>query len=283
MRFLYFSLILLLFGTNGFSTAQVPDYLLYNGDTLALFSNPLKSYLEKNNIEQIPDLKGCNSTNCWRGYIAFWELRNDSLYLQRITSCHDNCGLPTENANLSLLFDNYDGSPIFAYWVKEVLISPQGRLIQYVHMGYGSKYEREIHFDIRNGRLTDFEEIENDFENNEQIERYNYALVRDSIFYHVSKGTDWSIMGGEEFCDDAYFIKIGKSGKVKSVTYEPIDGDNLFQRLWWNLGNRECINSVKRPIKGINFKRMIPNEHFKPMTIRLEIDYDEDKGLTLWK
>lgn len=283
MRLLYFLFLILLLSTKGFSTAQVPDYLLYSGDTLALFSNPLKSYLERNNIEEVPGLKGCNSTACWRGYKAFWELKNDSLFLQRITSCHNDCGFPTKDANLSLLFDNYNGNPIFADWVKEILISPQGRLIKYVHMGYSSIYEREIHFDIKNGRLREIEEIKNNFENNEQIERYNYDLVLDSIFSYVSKGTDWSVMGGEEFCDDAYFIKIGKSGKVKSVTYEPIDGDNFFQRLWWNWGNRECINAIKKPIKGIDFKKMIPNKYFKPMTIRLEIDYDEGKGLSLWK
>lgn len=270
-------------GSKALATAQIPDYLIYENDTIAIFSNPLESYLKLNDIEDIPGLTGCGSTACWRGYVAFWEIKNDSLFLLKIQNCYDDCGYETQNADLKSLFNTAIDQPVFAYWVHEKLISPQGRQIKYVHMGYESIYEREIHFNIKKGKLIGIKEVENEFENNEQIEIFNYNLLMDSIFTYVKKGTDWSIMGGEEFCDDAYLIKIGRNGKVRSVVYEPIDDANFFQRFWWNMSNKECIHAIKKPIKNVNFKKMVPNEFFKPMTIRLEIDYDEDEGLTLWK
>lgn len=39
-----------------FATAQVPDYLIYKGDTTAIFSNPLEQYFERirvNNDEML--------------------------------------------------------------------------------------------------------------------------------------------------------------------------------------------------------------------------------------
>lgn len=282
LRITYTLLLILSISSNLFGTAQVPDYLIYDGDTIALFSNPLKTFLDKNEIEEIPGLAECSSTACWRGYVALWELKNDSLFLAGIQSCHDFCD--TESAaDLSLIFDNYVGKPIFASWVKETLVSPQGRQLKYVHMGYNSIYEREVHFNIRNGKLTNIKTIDNEFENNDQIEKFNYDLLLDSIFVYVAAGTDWSVMGGEEFCDDAYFVKIGRSGKVKRVVYEPINGDNFFQRTWWNLNNRNCIRSIKRPLRNVNFKEMITNDYFKPITVRLEINYKKETGLTLWK
>jgi len=44
---------------------------------------------------------------------------------------------------------------IFASWYSGDLISPQGRLIQYVHMGYSSIYERELQCKIENGLPLD--------------------------------------------------------------------------------------------------------------------------------
>ncbi len=70
---------------NVFGTAQIPDYMVYEGDTLSLYANPLESYFENNpRPDSLFAEIGYNSTACWRGYIAYWELKNDSLFLLEI-------------------------------------------------------------------------------------------------------------------------------------------------------------------------------------------------------
>lgn len=70
-------------------TAQVPDVLIYQGDTLALYANPLEDfYHEENPRPRSFGLQGGWSTACWRGYRATWLIENDQLYLIEIGPCH---------------------------------------------------------------------------------------------------------------------------------------------------------------------------------------------------
>ena len=73
------TIITLLFFEFCFGTAQIPDYLIYQGDTLAIFSNPLEKYFEQIGKRELIDFVGCGSTACWRGYKAIWELKDDKL------------------------------------------------------------------------------------------------------------------------------------------------------------------------------------------------------------
>lgn len=77
-----------------------------------------------------------NSTACWRGYQGIWEVRDDRLYF---------CGF-SERFLLA--------SPLFADWVSATLVVPEGQLVQYVHMGFDSVYEREIHVTVERGIVT---------------------------------------------------------------------------------------------------------------------------------
>lgn len=58
----------LLIANSAFATGQVPDYLIYKGDTIAIFSNPLEQYFERTGKRELLDFVGCGSTACWRGY-----------------------------------------------------------------------------------------------------------------------------------------------------------------------------------------------------------------------
>ncbi|QHT68057.1 hypothetical protein GXP67_16125 [Rhodocytophaga rosea] len=84
-------LLLLLFSFLPFSskgTAQRPDLLIYQGDTLALYANPLEAYYtEQNPRPRNFGINSCWSTACWRGYQALWEIREDHLYLLAIMDC----------------------------------------------------------------------------------------------------------------------------------------------------------------------------------------------------
>jgi len=152
-----------------FGTAQFPDFLIYKGDTLSIFANPLEVYFDNHpRPDSIFDKYGYNSTACWRGYIGYWELRNDSLFLIEL---HGD----TSNIDLSLIFkDRKIDNRIFADWYSYNIINPYGKLIYYEHMGYESIYEFEKEFIFSKGVLTD-------------IKKYNNSKSRKSKYTHDNK------------------------------------------------------------------------------------------------
>jgi len=51
MRRLIFILVMSFISLNSFATSQVPDYIIYKGDTLCLLTNPLESYFKVHNLK----------------------------------------------------------------------------------------------------------------------------------------------------------------------------------------------------------------------------------------
>jgi hypothetical protein len=75
--------------TNGYSTAQAPDRLIYKSDTISIYANPLEQLYEKGTLRPnfFGKKPGCGSTDCWRGYQAEWAIIENELYLTGIYSC----------------------------------------------------------------------------------------------------------------------------------------------------------------------------------------------------
>ena len=136
------------------ATAQTPDILIYKSDTLFIYANPLEQLYkdESQRPKFFGQREGCNSTNCWRGYQAKWQIIDNQLYLIGIYSC---C-YPDDNlkADLTELFgEKCINGVVKAEWVTADILAPQGELLYYVHMGYGSLYEKELELNIENGKL----------------------------------------------------------------------------------------------------------------------------------
>jgi hypothetical protein len=85
------------------------------------------------------------STACWRGYVGTWALKDGKFYLVEMNG----------------RFKVTSPEPIFADWVTAVLRIPDGELLHYVHMGFGSVYEFETHLKIENGLVVDERRIDN--------------------------------------------------------------------------------------------------------------------------
>ena len=136
------------------ATAQIPDRLIYNGDTVSIFSNPLEQFP---NIDSLrANLFNYNkehwNTACWRQYQAQWTILDNQLYLTAIYSC--NYYEDKVQADLKQLFpDKYENGKVKADWVTANILSPQGKQLYYVHSGYESLYEKEVIFEIVSGHL----------------------------------------------------------------------------------------------------------------------------------
>jgi hypothetical protein len=86
-----------------------------------------------------------NSSGCWRGYVGTWEIRDERLFLIGLVGRVRLVG----------------GDPLFAEWVTGVLRVPLGSLLLYVHMGFGSIYEGELHIRIVRGLVVGQRTIDN--------------------------------------------------------------------------------------------------------------------------
>jgi len=90
---------------------QSPDYLIYKGDTLAIYNLILEQHLNQIQHDSIEALFGLSfrsgsSFKCWRGYQAIYEISNDSLYLIAMVECgelSDSKTFDKQNSNQKII------------------------------------------------------------------------------------------------------------------------------------------------------------------------------------
>jgi len=127
-------------------TAQFSERLSWNGKKLAMCSEPLGFWLSANGR----NLRfAMSSTACWRGYIGSWKIINDRLYLVGFEA-HSEEGAPL---GIEDLFPGYEKG-VFAHWVTREVRCPQGKMLDYVHMGYASTYEMDLYLTFSRGYLV---------------------------------------------------------------------------------------------------------------------------------
>jgi hypothetical protein len=178
MRKLINTFLVFLISIQAFGTAQIPDILIYKGDTLSLFVCPLDYFYDKGLIhpKRLFGGSGCFYTACYRNYIATWAIEENKLYLLSIrNACFPtdmkyvnvsyNEGadtLGTEYADLKTLFpDRFVNGRVLADWVNTKIISPKGKILYYIHDGFMSIFEKEVEFTIENGTLIQIQEFDN--------------------------------------------------------------------------------------------------------------------------
>ena len=127
-------------------TAQIAERLIFEGSKYALLANPLTDFFEQGGIN--PGFQS-TSTALWRGYVGTWEIVADRLYLVALKGVLES----GEEANLESVFPGFPDR-VFAHWFSGTLRIPQGKQLEYVHMGYGSKYERDLLLKLQSGVLV---------------------------------------------------------------------------------------------------------------------------------
>jgi hypothetical protein len=149
MKRLVAAILICLFPTIALGTAQIADKLLYKNETMWIFSNPLESYFNEKNPR--PDhLFTFKCTACWRGYVATWKIEEGYLYLTKVVE--GSCGADAKEIPISEILPQQT-APVKALWFTGTLRVPQGEPLLYVHMGYGSIYEKELMISIKEGKV----------------------------------------------------------------------------------------------------------------------------------
>lgn len=130
-------------------TAQIPENLLYEGEMVAMMTEPLGDYFALTGLR--PEFGGGHCTALWRDYIGDWELVAGRLYLVGLTAGMDGPPFPLDH-----IFPGFS-ERVFAHWYSGTLRIPQGRQLHYVHMGYGSTYERDLFLTVARGVIVSTE------------------------------------------------------------------------------------------------------------------------------
>lgn len=130
-------------------TAQASDILYFDGNEYMLYSEPLEEYFGQNPPR--PEIEA-TCTACWRGYIATWRIKRDKLYMISLQSF--------DGDDLALKQKLFPGDDmIFASWFTGPLVCPYGDEVEYVHMGYGTTYEKYLIIGVEHGILTSTNDI----------------------------------------------------------------------------------------------------------------------------
>ena len=127
-------------------TAQYAENLSYDGEEYAMCAEPLEMYF---NLTSLHPPFQSTTTALWRGYIGSWEIVDNRLYLVKLTGSLTSGG----DASLATLFPD-NPERVFAHWFSGTIRLPQGKLLEYVHMGYSSVYERDVYLVVENGVVT---------------------------------------------------------------------------------------------------------------------------------
>jgi hypothetical protein len=196
-------IVLLLFMIQGlylFATAQASDFLIYNGKKFALTVNPMEPYFNK-----YPEKRPRRSAASWRGYVATFEIIHNELWVIDIEK--DGSEMINGKYNVSIIKECLNGKDRMKVdWYNGLLVLPQGKLIEYVHMGYASTYEYYKLIEIENGNY-----IKEFTLNYEQYDRYRDAQYE---LYKKTKNYEevYNILNDGTMPDEIlnYFIKIYK-------------------------------------------------------------------------
>jgi hypothetical protein len=175
-------LALCFFASQAFATAQYPDKIIYNGKEYSLHSNPLEDYFVK-----FPDQKpkgGLMSSALWRGYVATFEIADNSLFLKDIEIMvkKDESGKNFETGWKSVLKEVVpEPKKLKIDWFTGILVLPFGELVNYVHMGYGSTYENYILLEIAGGNFKKSREF--NYKEYEKFKEKQFAAFKKTEEY----------------------------------------------------------------------------------------------------
>ncbi len=127
-------------------TAQIGEKLIYEGHMVSMCSEPLGDFFAFGGHH--PEFE-FTCTALWRGYVGTWEIVNDRLYLVKLSGTLKD----GKEATLETVFPGY-AARVFAHWYSGTLRIPEGKQLEYVHMGYASTFERDRFLKIEKGVIV---------------------------------------------------------------------------------------------------------------------------------
>jgi len=200
MKFIITTLLCVFICLTTHATAQYPDKIIFNGKEYSLHSNPLESYFEKN-----PDKRpkgGVMSTALWRGYVATFEVRDSQLYIKDIQIEYwDTTTSKAHDKKWKSVMTEIFGEQknVKVDWLTGLLVLPYGELVNYVHMGYGSTFERYFLLEINKGDYVKSKHF--DYKDYENFKNKQFEAYKKTVEYEKTKAKLKNEGSTDEFID----------------------------------------------------------------------------------
>ena len=122
-------------------TTQVKEIIIFDSKEYSLnypLLLPDSVMQEKKSLEFYRE-----STACSRGYVGTWEIKDDKLYLVKLSSS---------------IYELVREPPIFANWITDKLIFTTGKTI----IDEVEKYIYQTHLNVANGQIVSIKNIKED-------------------------------------------------------------------------------------------------------------------------
>ena len=149
--------IIILSNVLAFGTAQVPDILYWNNDTLEFYDSSLENYsaITKRLFEDFEIMT--ISSGCWRKFVAKWTIIDNELYLVNIETCEDDISL--NNKISEIVGKPFVNGKLKADWISGKYwcgSKPTGSGF------YLEIYANEYFINIQNGQLSGYKKSQKD-------------------------------------------------------------------------------------------------------------------------
>ncbi|KKB58355.1 hypothetical protein [Parabacteroides gordonii] len=141
------------------ATGQVGEIIIIGHDTLSMLSCPIEadSLISEEVQKQIRTFLSDEhfSTGCYRRYIGYWQLENNTLYLEKIRVYPDRHEGEQTFLKIDSIFGRYKEkeSRITASWFSGELKVVSGKCVSYIHDGFLRDYEHERIYKIEQGKV----------------------------------------------------------------------------------------------------------------------------------
>ncbi len=248
------------------ATAQFGDRLIYDNDTLVIFSNPLEQYWRGSENRTLNGRElSWNSTACYRGYIATWKIENDSLFLLELQDVSlegesSMFGLAESVENFDLISE-FGTNRVYANWFTGEIRSQRGSMLSYIHDGYGSIFEKEKRINLVNGvvsSITDTNYVE--YERGRVHPGIDYLsdTIERIIFNHLDTTKFKSINEEDNF---ELIIVFGENGRIDGISGNYVEDSSVLYNL--------ILNAANLSLKKFPHLMRVNHEEYTPPIIRI--------------
>jgi len=275
-----------------FASPQVPDYIIYKGDTTKTYYWMLESYLMKGERYKYDKLFGLTiqngtveellvATNCWRGYQAIYEIVKDSLFLVDILKCNEldegrinkaaslkkmEAVFPGKVINHKVFMDWYSGE--FSFPINDALVRWNGTFFMI--------FEKERVVNVYAGKVLKISAVKNYVRKKNAIDRRNKEKVP-AILFNELKKVKWKNVDTID-CSESYLITVDITGKISGVCMSRYQFSDSIDKYWEIDKYNYCINTIYNALKSLRFDIIKKRGHAISEDLFIEIWFDSETG-----
>jgi hypothetical protein len=269
-----------------FASPQMPDYMIFNKDTIETYNLILEQYLQKQGEAESGKLFGLSfrsgaSFNCWRGYQAVYTIDHDSLFLVDIILCGELRSSKIDKAasiqKMKTIFeDKFINNRVYINWFTGDLNFPlNNNLVRWDGVFY-KIYEKETVISISDGKSVQVIEVENYVDDPKRINRRKKDSIS-NILYDELKKVKWKNID-ECDCSEKYLVTIGGKGSVSKVVMLEYPTADSVNKYWDKKEYKYCIKTVRVALRKLRFD--IIKDKGKPFSeeIYIQLWFDLKSG-----